>query len=243
MNQAAENSDDRQPAYVQLRDALTSRIVSGEWMPDQALPSESRLADYYQVSIGTLRKAVDGLVDEALLERRQGAGTYVRTPSFDRTLFRFFQIRDARGECASIPSSHLLLRAVVRAPREARKALGTSDVIKIVRLRSLSDEPILFERIYIPRERFSGFETMPKEELGPLLYPIYFKAFGVLVKSATDDLSFGRANVETAKRLKIDRGEAIAVIHRTAFDVSGNALEWRVAHGSALRFNYRSEIR
>ena len=139
------------------------------WTPDQPIPSEARLAKEYGLSVGTVRKGVDGLVEEGLLERRQGSGTYVRAPSFDATLFRFFQYREADGSQVSIPSSQLILRSKTTAPSEAAAALGTDDVIKIVRLRSLADEPILYEEIYIPTDLFDGFETLGEETFGPLL--------------------------------------------------------------------------
>ena len=243
MNLNSLSSDQRLPAYARLRDILSERIGSSEWGPDQPIPPESKLAKHYNVSIGTVRKAVDGLVNEGLLERRQGSGTFVRGPSFDASLFRFFQLTDPDGTSSTIPSSQLLLRAVTTAPKEARIALDTNDVIKIVRLRKLADEPILFEEIYIPTSRFSGFESIPQEEIGPLLYPIYFENYKVLVKKAIDDLSFATASAEVAKRLEISRGDPIATIRRTAFDLDSNAVEWRIAKGSAAKFNYRSEIK
>ena len=118
-----KNTDERLPAYARLRDVFTSHITSGEWGPDKPIPSENVLAKNYGVSIGTVRKAVDGLVQEGLLERRQGSGTYMRRPSFDATLFRFFQIRSPDGTRSSIPSSQLLLRKVTTAPKEAKQAL------------------------------------------------------------------------------------------------------------------------
>lgn len=185
---------------------------------------------------------MDGLVSEGLLERRQGSGTFVRAPSFDATLFRFFQLREADGSQLSIPSSKLMLRSAGTAPNQAAQVLGTSEAIKIIRLRSLSDMPVLFEEIYIPAGRFAGFEELPGSAFGPLLYPLYFERFGVLVKRATDDLSFGRASAPVAKQLKLQEGDPLAVIRRTAFDIEGNAVEWRIAQGSAARFRYRSEI-
>ena len=77
------STDERLPAYARLRDTLASRIANGEWMADQPIPSEARLAREYGVSIGTVRKGIDGLVGEGLLERRQGSGTYVKAPSFN----------------------------------------------------------------------------------------------------------------------------------------------------------------
>ncbi|MEP3333519.1 GntR family transcriptional regulator [Sedimentitalea sp.] len=242
MSNSLNATDDRLPAYARLRDALASRIANGEWTPDQPIPSEARLAKEYALSVGTVRKAVDGLVGEGLLERRQGSGTYVKAPAFDATLFRFFQWREVDGNQVSIPSSNLILRSASTAPAEAAEALGTTDVIKIVRLRSLSDLPVLFEEIYIPAAQFAGFAELPEDALGPLLYPLYFEHFGVLVKRATDDLSFGMASETVALQLRLQPGDPLAVIRRTAFDIKGNPVEWRIARGSAAQFRYRSEI-
>lgn len=235
-------TDDRLPAYVRLRDTLAGRIANGEWTPDQPIPSEARLAQHYGMSVGTVRKGVDGLVEEGLLERRQGSGTYVRAPSFDATLFRFFQLREADGSQLSIPTSQLILRTVTKATTAASEALGTSNVIKIVRLRSLSDEPVLFEEIYLPADRFEGFVDLTDADFGPLLYPLYFERFGVLVKRATDDLTFEPASVAAAQQLRLASGDPLAVIRRTAFDIENKPVEWRVAQGSAAQFRYRSEI-
>jgi DNA-binding GntR family transcriptional regulator len=91
-------------------------------------------------------------------------------------------------------------------------------------------------------DRFAGFESLPDSAFGPLLYPLYFERFGVLVKRATDDLSFGRADEQVAARLKLKPGDPLAIIRRTAFDIDGTPVEWRIARGSAAQFHYRSEI-
>lgn len=242
MHNGYETTDSRLPAYVRLRDTLTARIASGDWTTDQPIPSEPRLAAEFNVSIGTVRKAVDGLVDECLLERRQGSGTYVRAPSFNATLFRFFAIREADGGLPSIPSSNMVLRGRAKAPKEAAEALETEDTIKIVRLRSLSEQPVLAEEIYIPASRFAGFEELPEAAFGPLLYPLYFERFGVMVKRAIDEVSFGQASEAIAKRLRLNIDDPLAVIRRIAFDIEGKPVEWRIASGSATGFRYRSEI-
>lgn len=242
MNNGFATTDARLPAYARLRDTLTARIAAGDWTPDQPIPSEARLAREFDVSVGTVRKAVDGLVGEGLLERRQGSGTFVRAPSFNATLFRFFPMRDSDGAPLSIPQSRMILRSRAEAPAEAAEALATGDIIKIVRLRSLSEVPVLFEEIYIPRARFDGFADLPDSAFGPLLYPTYFEHFGVLVKRATDEVSFGRASDTVAQQLLIGSGDPLAVIRRTAFDVEDKPVEWRIASGSAEGFRYRSEI-
>lgn len=242
MNNNYAATDSRLPAYARLRDTLTARIGAGEWTADQPISSEARLAAEFDVSVGTVRKAVDGLVEEGLLERRQGSGTYVCAPSFNATLFRFFAIREPDGAQPAIPSSNMILRCRVKAPIEAADALGSDDTIKIIRLRSLSDQPVLSEEIYIPASRFAGFDELPETAFGPLLYPLYFDRFGVMVKRAVDEVSFAQASDVIAQRLRININDPLAVICRTAFDVEGKPVEWRIASGSAAGFRYRSEI-
>ncbi|WP_281967304.1 GntR family transcriptional regulator [Roseovarius nanhaiticus] len=241
MAQTSMTSDRRLPAYQRLRDALARRIAEGEWGPDAALPSENRLAAEHALSVGTVRKAIELLVDEGLLERRQGSGTYLRKPAFDATLFRFFQIRE-HGAATSIPTSRLISRARVKAPAHVAETLGTDDVIQIHRLRCLSEQPLLSEEIYIRADRFEGFEAIPETEIGPLLYPVYFERFGVFVARAEDEVHFGTADAQTAARLGMAEGGNVALIERTAFDMAGEAIEWRRAAGRADNFRYRSRI-
>jgi GntR family transcriptional regulator len=238
----ARKIDDRLPAYARLRDALVARITDGEWTAERPIHAEARLARDYGVSIGTVRKAVDGLVSEGLLERRQGSGTFLRAPRFDATLFRFFQFRGADGSALPIPSSTLVARSAGAAPAEAAAALGTDRTIHVVRLRSLSNGPVLFEDIHVPAHRFDGFERLEEAVIGPLLYPLYFERYGILVKRATDDLTFASAAPPVADRLGITAGDAVAEIRRTAFDIEDVPVEWRIARGPASRFHYRSEI-
>lgn len=238
---AQTQTDVRLPAYIRLRDDIARRIAAGEWSTEEALPSDNRLARDHALSVGTVRKALQQLVDEGLLERRQGSGTYLRKPAFDATLFRFFQIREPGG-AASIPTSRLISRAVVTAPDHVAEALGTRDVIRIERLRCLAEQPLLSEELYISRDRFDGFETLPETEIGPLLYPVYLDRFGVFVARAEDEVRFGGADKTAAHRLGIMAGDPVAIIERTAFAVTGEAVEWRLACGRADRFRYLSRI-
>ena len=80
------------PLFRQAKRSLIKLIESGKYAPGDCLPSESVIANGLQISIGTLRKAVDELVSENVLIRRQGKGTFVATHNNDRYLFQFFHI-------------------------------------------------------------------------------------------------------------------------------------------------------
>src|SRR5690606_21176071 len=66
-----------QPLYKGVKLLITQGRMAGEWRPGQAIPSESRLAGRFGVSLGTVRKAIDELVAEKILVRHQGRGTFV----------------------------------------------------------------------------------------------------------------------------------------------------------------------
>lgn len=234
-------TDSRLPAYLKLRDELATRIIAGEWAVDQTLPSDNRLSTETGLSVGTVRKAIQQLVDEGVLERRQGTGTFLRKPAFDSSLFRFFQVRE-NGVQNTIPKSEILSRERMVAPRDVAELLGADDVIRIERLRYLSDQPLLSEEIYIPVNLFEGFETLNESEIGPLLYPVYYDRFGVFVARAEDEVRFETADALSAKRLGIAKGDPLAVIERLAMNMAGGPVEWRIACGPATRFRYRSCI-
>ncbi len=238
---SSPTSDRRLPAYVQLRDALATRVARGEWGPDTALPSENQLTAETGLSVGTVRKAIQTLVDEGLLERRQGSGTYLRKRAFNASLFRFFAMQPADGE-ATIPSSRILARKAATAPDAVARVLGTAECIRLDRLRGQADALLLSEEIWLPSSRFAGIESLEDGQFGPLLYPLYLERFNVFIASAMDDVSFAPASATVAARLGLEPGAPTAVIERTAYTVDGAAVEWRIAHGPAERFRYRSRL-
>jgi GntR family transcriptional regulator len=233
--------DDRLPAYLQLRDRLAGQIAAGTWRVDEALPSENVLAQQTGLSVGTVRRAMQALVDEGLLERRRGSGTFLKKPAFDASLFRFFSVQLPDGQ-GTIPSSRLTSRQIAPAPAPFRALFGNVEAIHIERLRGVSGQVLLAEDIWIPSSRFAGFESMPEAEIGPLLYPVYMSRFGVLVARIVDDVSFATADGKMAERLGLPQGAPLAVVERIAYAADGTPVEWRVACGSATWFRYRSRI-
>src|SRR6476646_9859123 len=148
-----DGMDQRLPLYARLADVLTKRIASGEWSPDAPLPAETTLATDDGVSVGTLRKAMQQLVDEGLLERRQGSGTFVRRARLDKSLFRFFRFAGGRA-AGAVPES------------------------RIVRLRLWGGEPFLAEEIALPSSPFAALMELDLAAFGPLLYPVYERVCG-----------------------------------------------------------------
>jgi len=98
LSRAAAPSPTFSPLYRQIKDLILKSLEAGEWQPGDAIPSESELAVRFNVSQGTVRKAIDEMAAENLLVRRQGKGTFVATHSDPRSFFRFLRLVPNEGE-------------------------------------------------------------------------------------------------------------------------------------------------
>ena len=244
MNSSKLMHDERLPLYQRLRDEMVDKISRGEWHADEAIPTEQELTKSYGVAIGTVRKAVEVLVAEGMLERNQGSGTFVRRPSFDASLFRFFRHLATPGG-QRIPDSRILSRVLARPPGEVADALGIkskTDAIRVDRLRLMDSQVVLVEEIWLSKWRFSALLDIELTAFGNLLYPFYEQQCGVAIASAQETLTVMSGNEEKSKALGIEVGKPIVVIERLAFGYDRQPLEWRRSCGAADRFRYQVDI-
>ena len=239
------SSDQRLPLYQRLRDELMAKIASRVWQPDTPIPTEIELTKAYGVAIGTVRKAVELLVADGVLERNQGRGTYVRRPSFKASPFRFFR-HQTGGEGNRVPESRIVGRHLTVPPEHVAKSLGLNKrakAIRLDRLRLMDGHPVLLEEIWLPFARFSALMTLELADFGNLLYPLFEERCGQTVASAQETLTAESADAVTAAHLGITQGKPVIVIERLAFGYDQKPLEWRRSLGPADGFRYRVDIR
>lgn len=237
-------TDVRLARYLQISDAIQQRILAGEWKPGDTIPAESILAEDYNVALGTMRKAIQDLMSNGLLERRHGVGTFVRRADFNKSLFRFFRFTNDKGERA-IPESRILNLTVVPAPSEPASKLGLTTkekVIWISRLRLLDNEPVLIEDIWLPLAKFEPLLNIDTAQFPNLLYPLYEQTCNVAVVSANEELMVEKASAEHARALRLAPKDPVILIERIAADVTGQPLEWRRSRGAAEKFRYQINI-
>lgn len=237
--------DERLPLYQRLRDEMMAKIVSREWQPDTAIPTEIELTKTYGVAIGTVRKAVEILVADGLLERIQGRGTFVRRPNFNDSLFRFFRHQTA-GAKNKVPEGRIVGRTLLEPPEAIANALGLKKRVKAIRLdrlRLIDGHAVLVEEIWLPHARFSALMNLDLPDFGNLLYPLYEEKCGQTVASAQETLSVDVADVDVARHLGMEAGKPIVVIDRLALGYDQKPLEWRRSRGPAEGFRYQVDIR
>lgn len=237
--------DDRLPRYQQMRDDLVRRLAQGEWAPDTAIATEAELGQFYNVSTGTVRKAIDLLVADGVLTRTQGKGTFVRRPRFDSSLFRFFRFKSVDGKPVR-PTAKVLRREIVKPNEAIRSTLqlkGSDKTIHLSRVRLIEGRPVLSEEIWLPRNRFEALAGLRLGDFEDLLYPLYERLCRQIVASATEILNVEQATEDDAALLGIDVGSPVILVQRVAADFAGTPIEWRTTRGAASGFQYQVDIR
>ncbi|HJP67294.1 MAG TPA: GntR family transcriptional regulator, partial [Sphingomicrobium sp.] len=160
------------PLYLQLQRILRSAIESHVLSPDEALPPERDLAEAYNVSRVTVRKALDGLVHARLLTRRQGAGTFVaaRVEKNFATISSFSEDMLSRGRQ---PHSEWIGRSEGTVMPEEALALGLSPgtpVYRLSRIRYADGQSMALEHATVPKDSLESLEAVGEslyDALGP----------------------------------------------------------------------------
>ena len=228
--------------YATLAAALRARVVSGEWPPGTALPAESLLASEHQVALGTMRRALELLVADGLVERLQGRGTFVRQGISGASMLRFFRFDTGSTE---VPRSRIVSRQRVAAPAGAARRLGLATgeaVLRLLRVRLLAERPCLLEEIWLPLDLFGALAEGSTAEWDDLLYPMFARKVQVHIHRALDDIGFGQLSAAQARHLGLPAGHPCAQVQRSAFDLSGRCVELRTTRGDAHAFHYTVNI-
>jgi GntR family transcriptional regulator len=226
---AMDNNPQYRPLYSQVYETLVKRIAEGVWKPGQSLPSEQALALQLGVSQGTVRKALDALAVDKVIDRRQGKGTYVAELTQERSLFRFFRLSRADGARA-VPTSgdESVRRRRARAAEVAALSLADgAEIIEIVRTRFVDDEPIAFERIVLPAELFPNLDR--HAPLPNTLYALYQREYGINIVSTDEKLRADSARRDDVRRLNLPEGAPLLQVERVALAVNGRKVEWRIS--------------
>lgn len=231
------------PLYEQVSSTLKTDIQNGVYETTRRLPTEDELAEKYQVSRITVRRAVSDLVEEGLVEKKQGKGTFIRSPKIHKDLKRsglsFTELCAINGKTASTK----LLVAAIDKPTDARVIdwLGLQpdeDAVRIKRLRYMDNIPCVIEDNYFPK-KYSFLLGMNLEH--DSLYRYLREEKGYEIVTGEMVLRIVHADTKTAKLLEVSRNSPLLASYGRVFCGNGEILHTcsQIGYGEDFEFIVR----
>ena len=230
--------------YQTVIDYINSQISSGELTIGDLIPSESQLSKLLNVSIGTVRKAIDKLEHNKVLYRHHGKGTYISDYGFDNSIFNFFSYGNQTGSSIRIYKT-TPIRKKIKATSEISFQLGinqSDDVIYLERRGYIDKKnPIIIEKSWWVAAVVEGLQK-PSLHIPDLLYAVIFKEFDTQINSSQEVLTAGIADDKTAKILHINKGDPVVILNRHSYAKDKGLVEFRITTGRADMFSYTTSI-
>lgn len=228
------------PAYIRIHDAIKKEIDGGIWEIGQRLPSERDLADDYEVSRMTLRQAITLLVEEGILERRVGSGTYVasrRVQEKMRGTTSFTEIVRSQGKS---PSSQVVSyqRKPANETEIQQLQLKPSDyVVRMERVRYADNVPLVFEVASIPEKLIREFK---REDITEHFFQTLTDN-GYEIGKSQQTIYAKNASERVANYLKVPKNHAVLALTQVSYFTDGRPFEYVHSQYVGDRFEFYLE--
>lgn len=206
------------PLYHQLKEILRSQIESQQWKAGDLIPNENQIAREYGLSRGTVREAMDDLVREGLLTRQRGRGTFVAMPKYEQDMLHLFSVHEYTKQSGHQPGSEILEFVEEKAGGNVGSHLELPEeepVYKIVRIRTIDGEPIMYDHVYLSVKDFPDLKS--KDIIGRSLYEILTNDYATALGKAKQTFEPVLVNPQESKLLKVEKGTAAMLIERTTY--------------------------
>jgi len=231
-------SDDPAPLYMQLQKILRDAIISRVIGPDAAIPPERDLAEEFGVSRLTVRKAIEGLVNEGLITRRRGAGTFV-APRVEKSFSKLSSFSEDMISRGRVPHSQWLSKSTGAVTPEESLSLGLSpgsQVYRFQRLRFADGQTMALEYSTIPAYCLPSLDAVADSLYAAL------SAAGSRPVRALQRLRAVAFTPEQADLLAVGAGDPGLFIERRGFLADGRAAEFTQSYYRGDAYDVVAEL-
>ncbi len=224
--------------YMQLQNWLRDAITSHKLAPEEAIPTERELAEQFNVSRITVRKAIDGLVYEGMLTRRQGAGTFVAT-RVEKSYSKMTSFTEDMMSRGRVPSSAWLSKTAGTVNPEEAMSMGLSPgtlVYRFNRMRFADGTSMGLDYSTVPADCLPSLEAVEGSLYSAL------EANGTRPVRALQRLRAVAFNAEQARLLEIPVGSPGLLIERRGFLADGRPAEFTQSYYRGDSYDLMSEL-
>ncbi|KUK80815.1 MAG: Transcriptional regulator, GntR family [Mesotoga prima] len=232
-----------EPLHSQLTTIIKNDILTNRWQPGEKIPNQQELCEMFNVSLAVVRQAVEKLVSEGFLCKRQGKGTFVVDPRIrqgPRKLTSLSQELSARG---SKVGAKVLTTAIETPGARLARIFGLSEkerIIRIRRLRLMDNSPLGIQTFFCP-ERI--FPEMLSHDLTQSLYDLVEYVYGIKIVAADETYTSIILGESECKCLKVDFPHAGFYVERVSRGVDGSAVEYTESFIRGDRYSVQIHLR
>lgn len=227
--------------HIQLYQIIKDMIESKELEEGASLMPERELCKLQNISRMTVNKAIINLVNEGLLERRQGKGTFV---SYKKQQYRFQKLKgftEVMSERGFNINNKILEFEIGAQDKIIREHLGIKNehelIYKIKRLRIIDNEPFALETVYIPEKMCAGLKEVLKEE--DSLYRVFREEYNHKIEKAIQTIEPITLNKESSKLLNRDINSLALKFDRKVYTKDQSILEYTISIFTSDKHQYQ----
>nr|WP_202605270.1 GntR family transcriptional regulator, LSA1692 subfamily [Enterococcus hirae] len=232
----------KQPKFQEIANEIEKRIMEGIYVSSQKLPSEYDLADEFQCSRLTVRKAIELLISQNKLIKEKSKGTYVmkqpKIQSGSGGLQSFTETARIQGK--KTKTQVLECEVTEQLPTNVKQAFGESisePIVHLRRLRYFDDEPMTVENLYILK-RYLG--EVSQEELSGSLYQVIEK--NVEIAYSHQEIEAVKATADVAKLLQVAVDEPMLFVHSMTYSPAAKPILYDCSYYRADKYTFKNTL-
>lgn len=237
------NKDVITPLYVQVANELRKDILSNKYGEHGCMETQAQLAERFSVSLITIRKAIEVLAEEGLVELRRGKGTYVCRSAIVDPLHNLTGMSDIMSSMEMENEVRVPILELRDTPEwldgMTKKALGNKCLF-IRRVISVQGVPYSNVDMYLPAKYVGTFTKEEVEE--KTVYRIYQDKVGLILGRGKQIIRAAGASKEVAESLNISENAPVLQIVRKAYDADGNFIEYMILTYEASRYCFEVDL-
>lgn len=237
------NPNSKLPLYHQLYELFKDKIRISAWKPGDMIPSESELTKSFGVSRVTMRKVLEMLVNEGLLLRERGRGSFVAQPRLEHGTTRIVSFTDDMKQRGFVATTRILFTGLVPAPKPIAQSLKVEEgeeLARIDRLRLADDEPMCVEESFLVHRYIPGI--LDHDFSHASLREIKEREYGVRWSRATQTIQAIKAPAKIAGLLSIRAGAPLLYFERVTFSQNDVPMEFLRVYYRADRYVLHNEL-
>ncbi|MEJ6951816.1 GntR family transcriptional regulator [Natronospora cellulosivora (SeqCode)] len=225
-------------SYKQIANDIIKEIHDGTYLPGSYLPSENKLANKYNVTRTTVRKALSILKNKGTIESYQGKGYKVRLLHWEQSLLQFYSFGKNIADKIHNPSTQILSYKKIDSLKDENQIIN-DQLWEINRLRFMDQIPIILETSYIPVKNLPSFQ---KEDLKQHSLYTLLENNDIIIIKAKEYLKTTLASDKSKKLLEIKNSTPLFQTLRYTYDTNEELVEIRESLIRGDHFNFSVEM-